>query len=277
MFTTCRTHYASILMWRGDLAEAEQELAFLQREAADRLPPLVKSSIVRMGELRRRQGRLQEAAELFAQAPDHKLSVLGRAALALDLNKPEESRDLLIAFLRRIPDDARTDRLPALETLVPCQLALGDLEGAAKSVSELKTIAEVLGGETLRASLEAAEGLLFAARGDTQSARRALEDAVYLYERNDAQYEAARARQALARLHSSDTPASTTQTGSPQLTKREIEVLRLIADGLTDKDVAGTLSISDHTVHRHVANILTKTGQSSRAAAVAYAARSNIL
>ena len=61
------------------------------------------------------------------------------------------------------------------------------------------------------------------------------------------------------------------------LTSRELEVLRLVADGLTNQAIAEKLFVSDHTVHRHLANILNKLSVSSRAAAVAQAARRGLL
>jgi ATP/maltotriose-dependent transcriptional regulator MalT len=61
------------------------------------------------------------------------------------------------------------------------------------------------------------------------------------------------------------------------LTGRELEVLRLVADGLTNQAIAEKLFVSDHTVHRHLANILNKLSVSSRAAAVAQAARRGLL
>jgi DNA-binding CsgD family transcriptional regulator len=69
-------------------------------------------------------------------------------------------------------------------------------------------------------------------------------------------------------------PAS--DDGSP-LSAREAEVLQLVAEGLSDAEIAGRLIVSPHTVHRHVANIRTKLGQSSRAAAAAYAARRGLI
>jgi DNA-binding NarL/FixJ family response regulator len=61
------------------------------------------------------------------------------------------------------------------------------------------------------------------------------------------------------------------------LTKREIEVLRLVAEGLNNQAIAERLFVSDHTVHRHLANILNKLDASTRAAAVAQAARRGLL
>ena len=62
-----------------------------------------------------------------------------------------------------------------------------------------------------------------------------------------------------------------------KLSAREIEVLRLVAEGLSDKEIAERLFLSGHTVHRHISNIRTKLGLPSRAAAVAWVAKSGIL
>ncbi|HSK61309.1 MAG TPA: helix-turn-helix transcriptional regulator, partial [Actinomycetospora sp.] len=63
----------------------------------------------------------------------------------------------------------------------------------------------------------------------------------------------------------------------PALSRRECEVLRLVADGYGDRAIAATLVLSEHTVHRHVANILVKLGCPSRSAAVAEALRTGVL
>jgi DNA-binding CsgD family transcriptional regulator len=69
-----------------------------------------------------------------------------------------------------------------------------------------------------------------------------------------------------------DTPVPEASGDSP-LSLRETEVLRLVAAGLTNREIASSLVLSEHTVHRHVANVLRKLGQSSRAAAAASATR----
>jgi DNA-binding CsgD family transcriptional regulator len=73
------------------------------------------------------------------------------------------------------------------------------------------------------------------------------------------------------------TAAPKTQSGASPLSAREREVLQLVAAGLSDDEIAVRLVVSPHTVHRHVANIRTKLGQPSRAAAVAYAGRLGLL
>ena len=74
----------------------------------------------------------------------------------------------------------------------------------------------------------------------------------------------------------SGAPAARSDLPRAALTGREREVLRLVAEGLSDREIAQRLVLSPHTVHRHVANIRTKLGRPSRAAAVAYAARHNL-
>jgi DNA-binding NarL/FixJ family response regulator len=65
--------------------------------------------------------------------------------------------------------------------------------------------------------------------------------------------------------------------GDSPLTARESEVLRLVAVGLSNREIASSLVLSEHTVHRHVANVLRKLGQSSRAAAAASATRAGLI
>ena len=88
----------------------------------------------------------------------------------------------------------------------------------------------------------------------------------------------ARARALLESIAATARPAAGPTAARPGgLTKREVEVLRLVAEGLNNQTIAERLFVSDHTVHRHVANILTKLSVSTRAAAVAQAARRGFL
>src|SRR5207249_10923819 len=80
----CRTAYASVLLERGSWGEAETVLLEAREELELRRPALAAGAIARLGELRRRQGRLDEAAALFAEAGGDLLSQLGRAELALE-------------------------------------------------------------------------------------------------------------------------------------------------------------------------------------------------
>ena len=74
-----------------------------------------------------------------------------------------------------------------------------------------------------------------------------------------------------------DDAATVESNGDSPLTRRETEVLRLVAAGLSNREIASSLVLSEHTVHRHVANILRRLGQSSRAAAATQAARAGLI
>jgi DNA-binding NarL/FixJ family response regulator len=317
LFAVCRTHYATVLMWRGAWADADRELTTATRELAATRPPMVVEGLVRLGELRRRQGRFEEAATLFAKAETHPLAQLGRAALALDQGDAVGAADLAERFLRRIPAENRTDRVAALELIVRAYMTLGQGDQARAAVSQLHSVAAVVDTEPMWASARLSEGVVAAGVGDHQTARRRLEDAVDLFERSGAPFEAALARIALARslgelergaaatqeartardslralgatkeveraealirefrsAGGADSPMSSAVAG---LTRREREVLRLVAEGLSNQKIAAKLVLSEHTVKRHVANILTKLNLPSRAAAAAKAAREGLL
>jgi len=319
LFAVCRTQYASLCLWRGLWGEAEEELAAATAELAASRPAMAADGVVRLAELRRRQGRLVEAARLFASAEPHGLALLGQAEIAFDRGDPEAAAEQAARSLRRVPPASRTERVAGLDLMVRAQLANGDLEGARTALAELAAIAALVGTAPLRATLSRAEGHVALAAGDSEAAQRSFEDAVDAFLAAGAPYEAARARidlaQALAargrgklaaeeaqraivllrelkaelemararKLLQSLERLATQPVARPDfatnagLTKREVEVLRLVAADLATPDIALRLHVSEHTVHRHVANILRKLSVSSRAAAVAQAARRGLL
>jgi DNA-binding NarL/FixJ family response regulator len=318
LFAVCRTQYASICMWRGTWLEAEEELTAATSELAVSRPAMTADGIVRLAELRRRQGRLVEAAALFVQAEAHPLAALGRAELAFDRGDNAAAAEAAERYLRRVPQHNRTDRVAALDLLVRARAAGGDIEAAKTALAELNAIAAVVATVPLRAEASLAAGLVCLAERDGGAGRRHLEDAVDLFLQSGAPFEVARARIALAQalaalgridaareeaqraidllaeLHAElelsraraliaalvNRPADRPSTAGSRpagLTAREIEVLRLVAEGLNNQLIGERLFVSEHTVHRHVANILNKLSVSSRAAAVAQAARRGIL
>jgi DNA-binding NarL/FixJ family response regulator len=319
LFAVCRTQYASICMWRGTWIEAEQELIAAGDELAASRPAMTPDAIVRLAELRRRQGRLTEAASLFEQAGSHGLALLGRAELAFDRGDMRAAAEHVDRYLRRVPTQNRTDRAAGLELLVRAQAAAGELDGARTALAELSAITTVVATLPLKAATSLASGWVAMASDEDDEARRHFEDAVDRFVQSNAPYEVARARVELARALAAldriddaalearraidvltelkaeleisrarllldslpqSTPASDTASRTRNdsgLTVRELEVLRLVADGLTNQAIAEKLFVSDHTVHRHLANILNKLSVSSRAAAVAQAARRGLL
>jgi ATP/maltotriose-dependent transcriptional regulator MalT len=319
LFAVCRTQYGSVCMWRGSWDEAERELTNACDELAICRPGMTTDGLARLGELRRRQGRLDEAASLFERGGTHPIAALGRAALALDRGDARGAMELADRHLRRLPARNRMDRAAALEISIRAAAARGhddDLARARAALDELRAIAGEAQTPPVLGAASLAAGLIAFAAGDLDEARRDLEDAVDLFDRSGAPFEAARARidlaavmerlgrrdaalaevdraiEALARLHASleistaravrdrlasPPPAKSTPRDTRGLTPREVEVLKLISSGFSNQAIAERLSISEHTVHRHVANTLTKLDVPSRSAAVAHAAKLGLL
>ena len=309
----CRANYAAVLMGRGAWKDAEAELEHAIEVLASSRPPMAAEGIVRLAELRRRQGRLDEAAELFAQIEWHLLALLGNAELALDRGDPRSAKDFLEQFLRHVPPENKTQRAAVLELLVRVQSALGERAGAAATLNDLREISTTVATQPLRASVNFSEGVVAAADGDYETARQRFEDAVNLFQQISAPYETALARTELASvlpvlgrmdaaekqacvalesfrklgasqetdrtaalLRRLQTPERTRETLSG-LTHRELEVLRLVAKGLTDGQVAERLYISPRTVSQHLRSVYKKLGVPSRAAAARRAVEQDLL
>jgi DNA-binding CsgD family transcriptional regulator len=297
----CRAHYGTVLMLRGDWDEAETVL----NEAADVLPAQSgegADTLGRLAELRRRQGRRHEALQLAAKAEHHPLAVLTAAAIVLSDGDAAAAVDGATRYLRLV-EGATTERAAGLELLAEAHATAGSGADAALAAAELAAIAESAGTDPLRGAARAAEGYAHAASDRRDDAREAFDDAFQLLGRAGLPFEAARARVAMAqtlrdlgrskeaerelelarerfaalgahaeerRTIEIERARRPEQTG---LSPRETEILGLVARGLSNKQIATELTLSEHTVHRHVANILVKLRLSSRAAAAAYAVR----
>jgi LuxR family maltose regulon positive regulatory protein len=318
LFAVCRTQYASICLWRGTWLEAEQELCAASDELALSRPAMKGDALARLAELRRRQGRLAEAAALVEQVSPHGAGLLERAELAMDCDDPRGTLELIDQYLRHLPASNRTDRAAGLELAVRARTDLRDWQGTKAAVDELASIAAMLATVPLRAAASFAAGYSALGRGEADEARLCFEDARDLYLRSGAPFETGRARIQLARaltklgranaaieeLQRAKASLSvlkadlemaraekaladlvslqTEQLAAPaaksnELTRREVEILRLVAEGLNNQSIAERLFVSEHTVHRHLGNILNKLDVSTRAAAVAQAARRGLL
>ena len=197
LFAVCRTQYASVCMWRGAWDEAERELTSACDELALCRPGMTTDGLARLGELRRRQGRLDEAASLFERSGGHPIASLGRAAIAIDRNDRQGAIELAERHLRRLPVKNRTERAAALELLIRAHTAPGhdgDLVRARAALDELKSIAAAANTSPLLASASLGEGLVSLGSRDLEAARRGLEDAVDLFEKSGAPFETAQAR-----------------------------------------------------------------------------------
>jgi LuxR family transcriptional regulator, maltose regulon positive regulatory protein len=312
LLALCRAHQGTVLMMRGEWREAEEELEWASDELSKLRPPLAGYARARFAQLRRRQGRHRAARALLAQAGVHVLVPLVQAELALDEDDPSAALGHAERHLRGLGADQPIESAAALELLVPIRIRLGALPAAREAHARLATIAEAVGTVPLRAAERLAAGRIALADGENAEARRAFEDAIDLYERGVTPFEAAEARLELAQALVAQelTGAGREQAVSAQaafrelgaeraakkadkavarlggrgaaarsagLTAREVEVLSLVAEGLPNRDIATRLTVSEHTVHRHMANVFARLGVSSRAAAVAVAAEHDLL
>ena len=313
----CRSAYARVLATGGDWEGADAELTEAVRDLEASRPAMAGPGLVRLAELRMRQGRAEEARELFERAgPSYGPAQLGLGLLALDNGDAAAAADAAERVLRSLSSASLLDTIPALELLVRARMSMGDLAAAAEASNRLDSAGRELGTPYLIGRALLAVGELAAARGDHDEARRCCEDAVDCFSRGAAPYDAGLARlelgRALAALGRTDAAATEADAAKAifvklgaerdaarvdalmtldaavagdgaaagelsELTPRELDVLRLVAQGLSDAEIAERLVLSPHTVHRHVANVRVKLRLSSRAAAVAYAARSGLL
>ncbi len=300
---TCQSHYGGILTAVGRWAEAEEELlaairAFERGYRAQRVLPLV-----RLADLRVRQGRLEEAERLLEDNEWHPAArrVLVTIALARgDLALAEEQMRLCLDG----EDPADPACAALLELLVEIRLARGDIGAAREALDRLAELAGGRGDERARALAEFAAGRVGAAEGDARAAAH-LQAAVERFSALALPFEATRAQLGLARALAPEAPAEARVAlrrfermgaardadaaaellrglgaagrGRPRrpgtLTQREAEVLPLLAEGLSNAEIAERLYISRRTAEHHVASILSKLGLRSRAQAAAYAVR----
>jgi DNA-binding CsgD family transcriptional regulator len=312
MLAFCRAEYGAVHLWRGRWRDAEAVLKASLDDFSRSRPAMVTAPLVLLAELRRRQGREAEAKLLLDRAGASSATQVCRARLALDRGEALRAIELLERLLRQLPVHRKLDRAPALELLVRARIEHGELAEATAALEALREVEGLVGTAPLRACADLAEGMLEAALGDHERARPLLEDAVDRFEASGAPFEAAQARIELATSlialrrtdvaeHEAATAldsltelgadvdaerarrvavASAHDSGSsplPEVTPRERDVLHLLAEGLTNRQIAELLVVSEHTVHRHVTNILRKLDLPSRTAAAAHAVRSGLL
>ena len=199
LFSACRIQYASLLTLRGEWAEAEREIEALRRHVERVQPRVVPIALIRLGDLRRRQGRWEEADGSSPRAASHYLAVLGRAALALDRG---ESGHGGRRWPRNISGGCRPMTGPSGYPDWTCWPGHASRNASwtrpvAPSTSS-GAIAEAVGTEPLQATVAHAEGCLLAAQGDHKGACARLEESADLFERNRTPFEAARSRLQLA-------------------------------------------------------------------------------
>jgi DNA-binding CsgD family transcriptional regulator len=290
--------------WDEALAEAEQACA---RIGARSHPRDAGTSPYRAAELHRLRGEFQKAEELYRRASQAGRNPHpGLALLRLAQGQVEAAATAIRHELqqRRNPGS----RAETLRAAVEILLEAKDVATARNAAEELMRTANAVDAPFLRASSCAASGAVAFAEDDTAGAMTMLRDACAIWRELEAPYEIARARELTglayrklgddegaqlefeaaaetferlgARPDATRLASRITQP-SPEvrgpLTGREVEVLRLIAAGKTNRAIATELAISEKTVARHVSNILTKLDLPSRSAATAYAYSRNLV
>ena len=293
----CQVHRAEIMRMRGEWSDAYDEI----RAACERLVghPVSGAAHYELAELHRLRGQIPQAERAYREAcqwiPDPQP---GLALLRLRQGRAEDAA----AAIRRTLDEASGDlaRCRLLGAAVEILIGAEDVVVARAFADELRGIAIRVDEPWLLAMSRTAEGTVLLAEGDGRAALPVLRRAWSSWQRLSAPYEAARIRVLMARAcQQCDDPASAeleldaavgvfeklgaapaiaearalSLAGAPEsaLTARELEVLRLVAAGLTNRAIAAELILSDKTVARHLSNIFAKLDVSSRAAATAYA------
>jgi ATP/maltotriose-dependent transcriptional regulator MalT len=297
----CRVHRAIVLKRRGSLAEAEREAARACDELLHSRPVTSAAAWAEVGDICRRLGQLERAEAAFARAQE----IGGSPCAALALLRLAQGRiQAAQATIGGCVSGATNPlgRATLLPAVVQVNVAAGDLPAAEAAVTELDGIAAAFDVPTVHAVALVARGRLELARGDAAGARATLRAALDLWRELDVPYEAATAETLLGqalRECGDDVGAAAAFTTAVEvfqrigahldadqvegaggdvrrslpagLTEREAEVLRLVATGLTNNEVASQLFLSAKTVSRHLSNIFTKIAVSSRSAATAYA------
>jgi DNA-binding CsgD family transcriptional regulator len=297
----CRIHRVEMAILRGAWATAEDEARRTCDELLTYEPHVAGMAFNATGELRRRVGDLSAAEVAFARA--HELGYDPQPGLALVQHARGQAKAAAAALQLALSDGSRTGfpRAQLLAAQVDVAFAAGDGEAASTAAAELEALSERIDTPALRAAAARATGAVRLMEGDTAGAVSSLRRAVTTWQNLGAPYEAALARVLIAeaarkvgdeqgarlelevarsvfqRLGAKADEEATQQLlagrkSDPRgLTAREVDVLRLVAQGKTNKEVASELVISDHTVARHLNHIFAKLDVTTRAAATAYA------
>ena len=302
----CLVHRSELLLLKGEWTSALQEARRAAELVSGRSQRLGGRALYQQGELHRLWGQFDEAERLYREAAS--LGFEPQPGVSL-LRLAQGDVQSALASIRMVDSgagsqqgpNAGTQRIKLLGPMVEILLAADDVQGARAAADELTRTAAERQAPYVDASAAAAAGAVLLAMGEPEQALGKLRKAWTLWQELEAPYASActRARIAqacerlgdghTARLHLDAAAAvlerlgarpdlerlcnrpPTTGVPASGLSARERQVLSLIAAGRTNREIAAELKISEHTVARHVSNIFTKIGVSTRTAASAFA------
>ncbi len=304
----CMLYRAELHQFHGAWADAarEAERAYIRLSAP---PPeqAVGAAHYQQAELHRLRGEFEQAEASYRQGAEWgRPPEPGFAQLRLAQGDREGALAIIRPALDEVRDPATRTRL--LEPAVEIWLASGDVRAARTAADELAATAEASGAPFVRAMAARARGAVYLAEGDDRAALASLRQAWKGWQELEAPFEAARVRVLIGRacralgdeatahiefdaarsvfdalgagpdlarvdaeLQAGRRAGGTAAENVAGLTAREIEVLRLVAAGKSNRAISEALVISEKTVARHVSNIFLKLDVSSRSGATAYA------
>jgi ATP/maltotriose-dependent transcriptional regulator MalT len=304
----CLVHRAEIMQLHGAWREAFEETKRARERlahAADKYA--TGAALYRQAELYRMRGEFASAQDAYREASEWGHQV--QPGLAL-LRLGEGDADGAAQAIRRVHSETTDPPLRAklLSPYVEIMLAVGDKSSARAATAELAEIADQYGTQALRAAADQSMGAVLLVENDAHSAIAELRRAWESWRELDAPYEGTRvrvlialccravgdeeaaaleldaARRVFAELGAAPDVARVERLARVQrdvpshgLTQRELEVLRLLATGKTNRAIAADLVLAEKTIDRHITNIFAKLGVSSRAAATAYAYEHRLL
>ena len=303
----CLVHRAEVMQLHGEWAAAADEARRACEWLSQPIHPAAGGAYYQQAELYRLRGEFEKAEDAYRQASQWGRSPQpGMAQLRLAQGRLDAAE----AAIRRVVDEAQDQvtRSKVLAACVEIMLAVNDVGAGRAAADELSTIAADLDAPFLHAASLSATAAVLLAEGEVRAACDGLRRAWVAWRDLEVPYEAARVRvliglacrvlgdedgaemeldaarwvfQQLGALPELTRLETMSRTAAPKtaggLTAREVEVLALAATGKTNQDIATALVISQHTVRRHLQNIFTKIGVSSRAAATAYAFRHDLI